>query len=359
MKVICSKTSIEFRASGFTTLSVTSSEHPLFSTPFSTLREIVASSWRKRELSEGESRVLFVALFASTKKIVWRCPATPSAEIVEKYMDYMLFTANWKDAIGDRLELPSFHITHDTREMKDVGTWLSVWNSKQKEEVSASYTLRVREDIAKAQKKLKELLTAGREGDALFTKHLFNWFIVAANVPKGVVAFWEQLFFMDNYQLWAPVGEEKQQLLRDLEEMQLHCEESFFSSSSSFVHDPTSWSVLCYRRIAYQIKECREGVLGALGEGSAPYTIISSPSSPSSAQVEGAGPGTSSYLTSLSEPLMNQFSSSVEYIRARARWKLSKMKAQEAQELSSERSEHSPTTVDKLNEVTGVTNDGN
>lgn len=338
MKVICSKTSIEFTASGFATLPVTSGEHPLFSAPFSTLLSLT-ESWRKRELSEGESRVLFVALLSSTGKVRWNTAATPPPEVVEKYMDYMIYTTNWKNAVGERLSLPEFHITHSTREMKDVGTWLSVWNNKQKEEVSASYTLRVREDIAKAQERLKKLLIAGREGDSLFLRHLYKWFVVATGVPSGIRDYWEQLFLLERPAIWGAS-------VTDLDEMKEWVEDKLFSNGAA-TQSMDSYSMQCYRHVVKQWRDCKEGVLGALGEGVSPYTIISN--SPTREVTNGvSGPETSEIvsLSKIDEPLLSNFSSSVDFIRARARWKLAKMHQEE--KLRSEGTEHGTPIDDEL-----------
>src|SRR6185369_4667075 len=160
-------------------------------------------------------------------------------EIVEKYMDYMVYTTNWKNAVGERLQLPEFHITHSTREMKDIGTWLSVWNNKQKEEVSASYMLRVKDDIQKAQERLLKLLNDGKEESQLFLKHLYNWFVVASGVPKGIVKDWEELFLMERPAIWgAP--------LVDLDEMREWCEDKLFNTGSFLEHTESVNSISYY-----------------------------------------------------------------------------------------------------------------
>lgn len=315
MKVICSKSNIEFTISHFRTITPISAEHPLLSAPFSTLLEL-ASLWRKRALSTEESRLLFIALLNSSQRLRWKCAATPTIETVEKYMEYLLVTINWKVAIGNRLDkaFPEIHITHDTRYLEQIGTYLTVWNNIQREETQAIHLQALRTDIAIAQKKLLHLIHDGREGDALFLRHLFKWFSVASNVPRGIVEYWEKLFLLERPAIWGAS-------LTDLDEMKEHCEEKLFRPASK---EPiSSYAMAAYKHICKQERDCREGVLGALGsfsptDGNLPYTIISSSLASKIEEeerkiVEEVGE---------KEPRREEFSSSTEFLRARSRWKL-------------------------------------
>lgn len=311
MKIICTKTSIEFTAEGFRTLSPVAAEHPLFSAPFSTLLELTVK-WRKRELSEGESRVLFVALLNSSGKLVWKTAAIPPPEVVEKYMDYLLTTMNWKNAIGSRLDkdLPEIYITHSTQYLTDVGTWLSVWNNRQKEETTAAHLQSVRTTIAVAQEKLLKLLNNGREGDPLYLKHLYKWFSIAANVPKGIVEEWQELFLMERPAIWGSS-------IADWEEMVEHCEEHLFTSVPN-TSSITSYAMATYRHICKQKRDCEEGVLGAIGASPLiPYSIIEK-------RKEEASSSALLSDTSIEEekPQKESYSSFSEWLRAMSRWKL-------------------------------------
>ena len=361
MKVICRKTAIEFTCSGFPTLEVTKGEHPLFSAPFSTLLSVY-QSWRARELSEGESRVLFVSLLNSTDKMRWGAvPATPSVETVEANMDYLLKTANWKNAIGERLALPCYAITSTNNSLKDIEVFLEVWNTKKNEEVRAAHFQAVRDDIDASSSRLSKLLaTKGSEAESsqVFLKNLFKWMVIATSVPKGIVSYWEELFLMERPKIWEP------SLATDLDELKEWAEDTLKKEVASSRREIASFSALCYRRILAQHKDNKDGVFGALGYSSLSSSYAATPSTSrsyaatnfsilsnsNSSEASTSYHSFSSNFTDTSLPLVTEeeilsltaslppepslscFTNQVDYLKERAKWKLAHIILEEKKE---------------------------
>lgn len=305
MLLICSKTAVEFTTSGFPNFKIRS-EHPLFSAPYDTLLEI-AKDWRQGKLSESECRVLFVALLDSTELVVWHTneagittAAQPTDITVQRYMERLLFTSNWKHSIGNRIPLNQIAINHASCTLDNIGNWLDNWNSTQREFTSSMHLQSMRITISAAQEKLIKLLQLNKQDSDLFLKHLSKWFMVASNAPKALWDYWTDLFLMKQPEIWNASTV-------DLDELKEHCEHNIPMNSS--------YAMYAYRHICAQLQEASEGVLGAI-VGSGPiYTIISDP-------VEQANLAILSEQAPPVEPLQQNYNTVVEYLKARAAWRI-------------------------------------
>lgn len=327
MLLICSKSGVEFTASGFNNFRIRS-EHPLFSANFDTLLEI-AKDWRSGSLSESECRVLFIAVLDSTSLLVWHkddygvaCAAAPTAITVQRYMERLLFTANWKNSIGNRIPLNQIAINHASCSLENIGNWLDNWNSTQKEFTSSMHLQSMRTTIAAAQEKLIKLLQLNKQDSALFLKHLARWFMVASNAPKALHDYWTDLFLMQKPEIWNAST-------TDLDELKEHCEHNIPMNST--------YAMYAYRHICAQYTEASEGVLGAIVGNGPIYSIISDP-------VEQANLAVLSEQAPEAEPKQQDYETTVLYLKARATWRIrlrqiAAFKAQQAVEFNSETGE--------------------
>lgn len=305
MLLICSKTAVEFTTSGFPNFKIRS-EHPLFSAPYDTLLEI-AKDWRSGSLSESECRLLFVALLDSTQLAVWHkddygvtCAAQPTAITVQRYMERLLFTSNWKHSIGDRIPLNKVAINHATASLDNIGNWLDNWNSTQRDFTSSMHLQSMRTTIASAQEKLIKLLQLNKQDSDLFLKHLAKWFMVASNAPKALWDYWTDLFLLKTPALWDAS-------VTDLDELKEHCEHNIPMNSS--------YAMYAYRHICAQYTEASEGVLGAIVGNGPIYSIISDP-------VERDNLAIISEQAPPAEPKQQDYATPVEYLKARAAWRI-------------------------------------
>lgn len=312
MKVRCTRTSIEYTASGYNDFYI-ESIHPLFSASYEVLLE-VSKDWRRGKLSEGERRVLFVSLLSSTNLLNFRCPAEPEDATVLKYMEPVIATTNWINAIGERIPLSKIAINASTASLKNVGSWLSNWNNTQREYTISSHMQAVRDKIAASQKKLTSMLTTGTtphgkslEENDLYVKHLAKWFMIAAAVPRDWQEAWTEIFLMKRPAIWNA-------RLIDLVEMKEHFEENIN------LFDPNAKITIagaCYRHICGLLTDREEGILGALGHNKdAPsYTIVHEETEATNIDIAAAKAG-------VVEPVERNYPTKTAYLIARARWRL-------------------------------------
>lgn len=298
MKVICTLTNIEYTSSGFNAFAI-SSKHPMFSANFDTLLS-VAEGWRADKLTASERRVLFVSLLDSTGLCEFKCAATPSDTTVQRFMEFLIVTATWKHAIGDRIPLSRIAINHDTRSLENIGNWLNNWNTTQREFALGSHMQAVRDKIAKSQEKLLKLLRDNRGDSTLYRKHLAKWFMVASNAPLPLYEYWTSLFTLQRPQIWEAS-------LTDLEELKEHCEHNIPMNSTYAMHT--------YRLLCELVVDRREGVLGALSGSMETYTIVQEDTEVYNIQV-------AAEQASAEEPVERDYVTKGSYLVARARWKL-------------------------------------
>lgn len=311
MKVICTKTNIEFTAAGFNQFYIRS-EHPLFSAEYATLLEI-AEIWRLGELSEGESRVLFIALLNSTGKLDWKTktPATPSEEIVQKYMEQVLLAVNWIHIIGYRTNLPTIAINSSTQSMTNIGSLLNTWNNIQKEVTSGVHMLAAREKIEASQIKVRKLIIGNKEDTEAYARNLARWFLLAANVPKGSIPhpsgvdtnlheYWTELFLLKGMAVYSAS-------VTDLEEI--------LETMTDKLPMNSQYAVAAYQHINAIYQAAKGGILAAL-TGPDNYVILSGDSAEVVAVARGAE------QAGEAAPEEKDFGTRTAYLLARARWKL-------------------------------------
>ena len=311
MKVICAKTNIAYTTSGYSNFVIRST-HPLFSASYETLLE-VAKSWRRGELSEGERRVLFVALLDSTRLLDWECAATPAPDTVQKYMEYLLMTVDWIHATGKRIPLNRIAINSSTCTLESkhhydsdgvektayagIRVWLNNWNNTQREFTMSSHMQSVRDKIAKSQDKLLRLIRNEREDSDSYARGLATWFLQASNAPKALHTYWTELFLLKRPAVWNAS-------CTDLDELVEH-----FQDNVPLV---SPYAMAAYRHIVAIRRDCKEGILSAItgtvtGNGAANYTIIQEQTEIDNIAAAVAQAGESA-------PIEREFSSKTQYL---------------------------------------------
>lgn len=300
MLVICPKTSIEFTAAGFNKFHI-NGEHPLFSADYETLLRVV-ESWRDGHLNVSERRVLFVALLNSTGLVEFKCPATPSDEVVQKHMEFLVATSSWKHDIGSRIPLAHVAINHSTRELKDIRVWLSNWNNTQREATTVAHMQSVRDKVEKSAQKIRKLMQADREDTELYAKHLAKWFLEASAAPVSLHEYWTELFLLRGLAVFNAS-------ITDLEEVIEHMEDHVPMNSS--------YAMAAYRHVKKIHTLAKGGILAALTSHSSgeTYSIVHD-------KIEEDNIAIATADISEDEPVEKEFTSKVSYLVARAKWRL-------------------------------------
>lgn len=265
MRVVCNKSGVEFATGGFNSLRIANT-HPLIGAQFHVLEEAM-EHYHSGKLSNEEKRVLFIALLDSTQLVEFRCACAPTRRTIARYMEYLYRTALWKYAIGERLDnnLARIAINTETRELKNIGTWLLTWNIAKREATSASHAISIRVQVQAAEEKLLRMLRNNKQDADSFKKMLCDWFLTTTAPHSDRVEEWSMLFLAKRPEIW------NNKHLPELEDMLDWAEGHLIMNSS--------YAMFCLRHITKQRNECRDGVLGAIGGGTPNeyYTILQQP----------------------------------------------------------------------------------
>ena len=131
MKILCSKSGIEFRCDHIP-LYLTSGEvhHPIFNLPLPKLFRLYPK-WQGKELTKTDSFLLFTALLNATELVEFRChiyqrPNTD--QIVASNMTALFQTiGNITTIKNPRFAVPRFVISKETRDLENVRYWIEAW----------------------------------------------------------------------------------------------------------------------------------------------------------------------------------------------------------------------------------------
>lgn len=283
-----------------------------------------AGEWGRGELDSTERRLLFVALLKSTDLVDFRCPAAPPTNIIQTYMELLIKCVNWKEIAEERMPLPRFAITHETRELTNVGHWLGAWNDARRDWENRGATWAFKEKLRLREKALLRLIQSPGKTTNSFAGTLSKWALEASNAPSGIREYWTSLFHLrDNLDIYKASTTDLEELL---EWMQDNLQVGSLYSFKTFEH------------LHNIMKINKGGLTYGLGMGSdeedfdpisnsqAPFTIIRD-------SIETYNMEMAAALAPELEPKKEQFNSIVDYLRAKARWTLAQAQLTKQQQL--------------------------
>lgn len=311
MRIWCRYSGIEFTTGDFKNIKA-NGEHPLMLVPTRTLIAR-AGEWAKGALTEEETIILFVALLKSTDLVEFRTSAAADYATCQKYMEFTLRTIGWKEALGDEiLKLPKFIINHSTRDLKNVHHWLATWEDI-KEGWRNNYNRAQRakhilDKLASREEALARLIKSYTKKSSDYAWMLAKWAMEAADVPKQLREYWTDLFKLKGQAIYLA-------RLVDLEEMVEHMEDN--------LPHGTIYAHATMKHIRDILTKNRAGDfgLGISGTDSLGNTI-QSPFRIIEDDIELQNKMRLMQDAPTEEPKRSDYSSLVEYLKAKASWTL-------------------------------------
>lgn len=218
MKIFCQYSGVEFTTPEFSRLKLTY-VHPIFSAEPKQLVNC-AGDWASGSLQEQERRLLFLALLHSTELVTFKSTAVPSAHNVQANMESLLKIVGWLHSIQHpALALPSFVITHETRELHNVRHWLAAWWNARKEFEDGYKDMSSLRKQRNREAALERLIKSSSKRTDDYIGMLSQWAFEASNVPVAIREDWKKIVSSRSTSIYAV-------RTCDLEEIVEHMEEN-------------------------------------------------------------------------------------------------------------------------------------
>ena len=286
--------------------------HPIFALPYKKLYGLY-SKHCSGHLTPTDSYLLLLAFLHSTEQIDWSVPAArnPSdiqtIHLVENNLRQLIEVVELSNTIYvPSFKQPSFRVTIENSNLTNLPSWIEAWEKNIELFKRGALSQRLQEDLQKVENKLSYYIKSGSKPET-YSMVVAAWADKAADFPREHKENWTKIIrscFNSNKMFSTP--------LADLKAVKSYCEENIEAGSIHF-HELMS--------------TLREGIsrhtdfLGmnpvALG-----YTLLpvdSTKNDEAVAAIVSAAPD--------SEPQRGDYDSSLEYIRAKLRYKTAQIAA--------------------------------
>lgn len=228
MKVTCQYSGEIYTLPDFGDLKL-SYVHPIFTaeTKFLLSR---TGDWANGRLNERERKLLFLSLLHTTELVAFKAPAAPADPIVQSNMEGLIRLVSWVDALKNpAVVLPSFVITHETRQLPNIRYWLAAWWEARKDfEDGYKRSSADTKQLAR-EKALERLIKTSTKRTEDYMGLLSTWAMEASNAPISIRAYWKQILTSRSTSIYN-INK------ADLEEIIEHMEENLHHGSI-FAHD--------------------------------------------------------------------------------------------------------------------------
>lgn len=319
MKYICKYSGLHLEAEGFSSESKSASYyHPIFTIHQAKLLGHT-SLFFSGNMNERDSYLLFLALLKSTEQFEFTCPAifTPSTpSLIAQNMEHLLRVISATNLITHpSFVLPKISISKDTRELTSMSTWLDLFGQALKDFQDGYRSLSLDLEISRKEKSLEKLIKNPSKGRENFAASLASWASLAGSFPKFPVStLFGKMTCAEYWQLILRKCVSQESLFaipeKDIQELTEHCLENI-PVGSIFSHE----------------------LFSLLKQGEDSQDIFSfkilSPDT-TSEDLELANYETMAASAPSKEPFAHEFSSKIEYLRAKARWDIAVQLAKKA-----------------------------
>lgn len=319
----CAYSGITFKCEHFPMrLSEGETNHPVFLLPQHKLLSYT-SKWSAGELTHTDSYLLFLALMDSTSLVEWRTPVHYRAGITDA-----LVAANMESLIRiigkinlihhPRFALPSFAVTSDTCTLDNVQYWIEAWHESFMEFMRGYKEQTEQEKIIRREYALERMIKSTQLKNARqYAISLAEWAQLVGqfpvftmthpitHAPVSLSAYWKEIIV-------ACIREEKifQYPTADVQELITHCEDMIphGSISAASLMDllraglKSQSSYLCLSD--FDVQSYREGTLSKEDVVETTNKLAMIQKAP------------------LTEPKRSEYSSELEFVRAKARWRM-------------------------------------
>lgn len=323
--ITCAYSGITFKCEHFP-VSLTNQEchHPVFLLEQHRLLSY-ANKWSAGELTPTDSYLLFLALMNSTSLIEWRHPA-----VYRKALTDSLVAANMEGLLRiigkinvinhPKFALPSFAITRDTCTLENVQYWIAAWHEAFIDFMKGYKEQTEQERIIRREYALERMIKSTQLKNAKkYAIALANWAELAGKFPTFQIIhplthapttlneYWKEI-------ITACIREEKifQYPSTDVDELITHCEDNIphGSISAASLMDllragkKSQSSYLCLNDL--DIAAFKNGTLASEDVVETTNKIAMIQNAP------------------LTEPKRSDYKSEIEFVRAKARYRMKK-----------------------------------
>lgn len=188
MKVLCSKSGIEFQVSHFPAYATSGeSHHPIFDLPLKRLWKYYPK-WQAGELTETDSFLLFVAYLNATEMVDFRChiwQRPDTAKIVASNMESLYHViGNVITIKHPGFVIPRFVISPETRDLSNVRYWIQSWQNCYSDFLAGLKDQELRSRLQRKEAALERLIKNPALKPSKYAVLLSNWAAEAADFPQ-------------------------------------------------------------------------------------------------------------------------------------------------------------------------------
>jgi hypothetical protein len=320
MKILCSKSGIQFEVSHFPFSSSTNLgvSHPVFQLPQKKLLSLVPK-WAGGEFTEVDSYLYFLALLDSTDLVEFRHPCKVTAEtssIVYNNMEDLIQIIGQMNLIQHPAAIfQRIAISPENNTLQNVHYWIENWETNLKDFSDGYQTFSERMDLNRREAALEKLIKSPYKEIQLATQ-IANWAEIAGQFPQFQVS--TQFGTLECNEYWKLIirkcinSESIFSIpLADIQELIEHCENTI-EHGSIYAH--TLMEIL--RNGATKNKNFLGLGDWDLSQSSINYLIVSEDS------VEKANLDLLVATAPTSEPRITDYPTKFEYLKAKSKWML-------------------------------------
>lgn len=241
MKILCSKSGIEFRCDHIP-LYLTSGEahHPIFNLTLPKLFRLYPK-WQAKELTKTDSFLLFTALLNATELVEFRChiyqrPNTD--QIVASNMTALFQTiGNIMTIKNPRFAVPRFVISKETRDLENVRYWIEAWQSAYQDFLDGMRAYDLRTKLQKKAEGLERLIKNPSLKPERYAHFLASWAAEAAEFPTFTIKLPDttEISLSEYWQEIIVKCHTETEIIsiprKDLDELIEHCQENLDAGS--------------------------------------------------------------------------------------------------------------------------------
>lgn len=319
MKILCTLSNTYFYTTDFRNLKV-EGIHPFFSLPTRTLLSRTGD-WAQGKLTEDERRVLFLSLLHSMrntkgeKLVEFRTAAIPSDRTIQYSIELLIKTVGWHNAIDTTaIPLPRYVVNHATRDLRNIHDWLKVWNDTKDDwknnNFKSAEAKRKLEKLIIREESLSKLIKSYNKKSEDYAWLIAKWSMLAGSVPAELQEYWTSLIKLKGHAVYLAET-------NDLDEMVEHMEMNL-PHGSIYAHA----TLKHVRNLLYKNKSGDFGL--GIPSGTDLEGALANPFKFVEDATETHNKNTIIASAPEKEPIISDYSSKFEYLKAKAAWGLAK-----------------------------------
>lgn len=315
MKILCSKSGIEFKCDHFQYYATQGeSYHPIFNIPLPKLWKY-HNKWQDGELTKTDAFLYFLALLNATELVEFRCHVyqRPDTDrIIASNMSALYQIIGKIVTIKHpKFAVPRFVISHETRDLENVRYWIEAWENSFYDFCNGLKDEDLRSRLQRKAESLERLIKNPHLDPRRYARSLAQWAAEAGAFPDNITDYWQDILIKCHTDMDIISIPEV-----DLDELIEHCEE-FLDAGSIQGH-----------MVFETLRQGMSTLKGFFSLGSATFSIINDGDDVAQTNLQmliDSAP--------LTEPSRNQYPSDFAFLKAKMKWQLASNAAAEQGEI--------------------------